>query len=126
MKLLSLYSVFTDECPLLQVPINVTFLIFSPCVDDTLSGVINHCSADHIGLLVYGCFNASITADSLKKNHVWHPETHQWVSKAAFYNSETLPDHLQASLALSQSINFQVTDIDVFHDTLSMKGSLLP
>ncbi|KAI8613825.1 hypothetical protein BC830DRAFT_1130311 [Chytriomyces sp. MP71] len=45
----------------------VKFLLFSPAVDNIIVGLVNKVSSDHIGLLVHGVFNASISAEHIRK-----------------------------------------------------------
>lgn len=55
-----------NECPSLQLNATIELVSFSPCVNSILTGVVSKLSRDHIGVLVYGIFNASISLAELE------------------------------------------------------------
>ena len=79
-KILQKCATIRYDCPFIHFDIAVKVISFSPVVGDTLSmeisfikgvivgGVVNKQSPEHIGLLVFGIFNASIPAEVLRKS----------------------------------------------------------
>lgn len=55
-------------------------LVFRPAVGMLLDGVVAKVASDHIGLLVSGVFNASISGDSLTQGHVFDGSSDCWVA----------------------------------------------
>lgn len=72
-KLLSDTGRIINECPFVHFRISAKFTAFSPVVGARLTGQVNKQSADHIGLLIYGVFNASIPASKIRKDFEWNP-----------------------------------------------------
>ncbi|KAJ3315136.1 hypothetical protein HDV04_004277 [Boothiomyces sp. JEL0838] len=76
-KLLSRDAVIQTESPYMHFDIQVDFTVFSPKVEDSMIGVVNKVSPDHVGCLVYGLFNASIAREKLP-GWSWDYEENVW------------------------------------------------
>lgn len=99
-KLLSrMGTVLYDTC-YIHVDIEADFYVFRPSVGDTLKGIVNKKSQDHVGILVHKTFNATIP----------RPD-----------NDDDWPGH---SIHIGQEIRFTVTCLD-FKDRLPyIRGSM--
>lgn len=90
------------DSPYSHIRIRAHFHTFSPEVGDVLGGfsctigttetyfliptisdgIVNKVSPDHIGLLIYGVFNASIPSDQIRKSEfAWDSEGHTWMRR---------------------------------------------
>eukprot|EP00042_Codosiga_hollandica_P042631 m.394344 g.394344 ORF g.394344 m.394344 type:complete len:135 (-) comp56371_c0_seq28:77-481(-) len=79
-----------------------------------LTGVINQTSMDHIGLLVFGTFNASIAAENLKESYSYNEDTSEWT------DGET-----DEVVGCERAVRFEVVGVDTFDDFITIRGSLL-
>jgi DNA-directed RNA polymerase I subunit RPA43 len=70
-----------NESPFLQFYITVDLILFSPSLNSTVKGRVCKISDKHIGLLIHGSFNASISGDELTSCHTWDEEKETWRSK---------------------------------------------
>lgn len=76
----------SDDCirvlpdsPFLAVRLVVSFLVFSPDIGMTILGTVNKQSCDHIGLIVLGAFNASISSLQIRQDTMeWREEAGEW------------------------------------------------
>ena len=69
-----------DAVPaLLHFNVSAKALLFRPRVGMVLEGVVCRIASDHVGLLVAGVFNASISGASLVDNHVFDSTGDCWV-----------------------------------------------
>ncbi|CAO3690718.1 unnamed protein product [Umbelopsis ramanniana] len=57
------------DCPFSHFFIRVKLLVWKPNKGEKLAGKINLQSPDHIGLLIYGTFNASIPREHISQTH---------------------------------------------------------
>ena len=103
--------------------------------------MINHCSGEHVGLLVYGLFNAAIPAEALKSHYYWDINQLLWTPKIAKKSKkgqnvekekkiELVEDHDVVSapfepLQLGLRLAFRITSIDCIQETVGFQGSLL-
>lgn len=98
-----------NESPFLHIKASVDLMHFSPKKTDYLFGVVNKLSEDHIGLLVYGIFNASIAG----ANHYFTYSAHEDVLE---YND--------VKIGVGSILKFEVTDIQFDGDFWSISGTL--
>ncbi|KAJ1567854.1 Etoposide induced 2.4 mRNA, partial [Cladochytrium tenue] len=69
------------DSPYVHFHIRATFTLFSPLVGAPIVGIVNKVSADHIGLLVCGVFNASVPKEQIRLDEfVWNDEVYEWQS----------------------------------------------
>ena len=69
-----------DAVPaLLHFNVSAKALLFRPRIGMVLEGVVCRIASDHIGLLVAGVFNASVSGASLVDNHVFDSTGDCWV-----------------------------------------------
>ena len=66
--------------PYIHVDLRATVTIFRPVRGLKIKGIINKVSDSHISLLVYGMFNASLSADVLANYYEYNYETLAWES----------------------------------------------
>ena len=90
-----------DEDPAIHLKLQVEFIIFQPTVGCTLKGTVNKVAKNHIGCLVHGCFNASVSRPQSTVNG--------WDGSL---------------LELGQEFLFQVTSIESENGVLFMRGKL--
>ncbi len=64
----------------------VTFLLFSPIKGSMLKGVVQKISQDHIGLLCYNTFNASIPREYIHNSLTYDEYQGHWASQAKYKN----------------------------------------
>ena len=56
-----------DEQPHIHFDLKYTAYVFRPVIDSIVCGTVNNVGGDHVGCLVYDCFNASVFARQLSK-----------------------------------------------------------
>lgn len=76
-------------------------------------GKVSKQSPDHLGLLLYGVFNASIPARSMADKLIWNPEKYSWVEK----ESGNL-------ISEGNDIAFTISDLNVENEVLNVIGTL--
>ena len=64
----------------IHVDIVTSLLLFKPLAGKTIHGYINQISDSHISLLLYGMFNASISAEEIGKKFKFNHATQSWES----------------------------------------------
>lgn len=68
-----------NESPYCLLRIRVDLTIFAPQVGSWMIGTVNKISSDHIGIIVYNLFNASIASSDLKLK--WTQKDNCWISQ---------------------------------------------
>jgi DNA-directed RNA polymerase I subunit RPA43 len=68
-----------NESPYCLLKIKADLTVFAPQVDSWLIGTVNMISPDHIGIIVYSLFNASIASSDLKSK--WTQSGDTWISQ---------------------------------------------
>eukprot|EP00698_Gefionella_okellyi_P004312 TRINITY_DN13994_c0_g1_i1.p1 TRINITY_DN13994_c0_g1~~TRINITY_DN13994_c0_g1_i1.p1 ORF type:complete len:266 (-),score=41.14 TRINITY_DN13994_c0_g1_i1:725-1474(-) len=95
--------------------ITTKVLVFAPEPGQRLQGTVNLVSADHIGMLVFGTFNASIPAKVIRARFRADDSGSRWVDT-----------HDNSTVFLpGQTISFEVTKVDVADNLVSVQGSLM-
>ena len=56
-----------DEQPHIHFDLKYTAYVFRPVIDSIVCGTVNNVGGDHVGCLIYDCFNASVFARQLSK-----------------------------------------------------------
>lgn len=67
-----------NESPYCLLRIRVDLTIFAPQIGSWMIGTVNKISPDHIGIIVYNLFNASIASSDLSK---WTQKDDFWISQ---------------------------------------------
>ncbi|XP_012267256.2 DNA-directed RNA polymerase I subunit RPA43 [Athalia rosae] len=99
-KLLSrMGSILHDTC-YIHIDVEVDFYVFRPNVGDSLKGIVNKKSQDHIGILVHKAFNVSILRPDGDEN---------WLGN---------------SIQIGQEIRFTITYLDIKDKLPYIRGSL--
>lgn len=100
-----------DEQPHIHFDLSYTAYVFRPLLGSTLHGVVNKIGTDHVGCLLYDCFNVSIVNTGNKVHHEksGHSSSHQ-------------------ELEVGVEIRFKVVAIDtpVSGGVMSLVGELEP
>jgi DNA-directed RNA polymerase I subunit RPA43 len=79
-----------NDSPFLHFYIRVPILLFCPQPEMPLVGIVNKVSEDHIGLLVYGVFNASIPVDLISSGTFeWNGDAWQQGKKKRLLQPQT-------------------------------------
>ena len=92
-----------DEQPHIHFDLNYAAYVFRPVVGSVLNGRINKVGSDHVGCLLYDCFNVTVVC----KGRNWHNDA----SKGFPYGLESGAD-----------ICFRVISLDVTGDVMSLTG----
>jgi DNA-directed RNA polymerase I subunit RPA43 len=66
--------------PWVHVDLRATVVIFRPIRGLQLKGMVNQVSDSHVSLLVYGMFNASLSARDLANHYTFDQENSTWES----------------------------------------------
>jgi len=83
-----------------------------------LLGRVNKVGMDHIGLLVFGVFNATIPNESISSMYSRDMENDCWIRSATDGSTVTIAD--------GTLLSFTVNSVEIFHhDIASILGSLL-
>ncbi|KAF9134257.1 hypothetical protein BGW39_007567 [Mortierella sp. 14UC] len=138
LKLLQTSGRIMYDSPYSHFWIAVKLLVWRPVKGTTLSGTINLQSPDHIGLLLYGTFNASIPSEFIPKDkYVFNPS--KSYSRPGAHNDDS-DSHLMAtslttgewvhkstdeSIGHEGVIEFEVSDLVRTNDMLTVTGSLM-
>ena len=67
-----------NENPCLLFSVKVRALIFRPQKGMILKGRVNKVGSNHIGMLVSGIFNASISGNEVSEGYVFNPHKDAW------------------------------------------------
>ena len=94
-----------DEQPHVHFELEYTAHVFRPRVGSVLCGVVNNIGDDHIGCLVYDCFNVAINM---------HGKHRRSKNRAFLLNCE-----------VGKEVRFCVTELEIVAEILSIKGELL-
>ncbi|XP_031563127.1 DNA-directed RNA polymerase I subunit RPA43-like [Actinia tenebrosa] len=98
-QLLRRHGSIVEESPFIHFEVKVNYIVFQPQVDSKLIGVVNKFGYDHIGCLVHGCFNASIS------------------------NPRTQNGHFTDNLKLGSSFTFRVVGLESLNGVLLITGA---
>lgn len=93
-----------DEQPHIHFDITYTAYVFRPVLGSLLCGTVNKIGVDHVGCLLFDCFNVSV----ISKGRNWH--------KNGFSN--TFPSGCE----YGSCIWFKVVSLDTAGDILSLTG----
>ena len=103
----------TDFWPV-HVVVKASFTVFAPAAGTRLIGQINKISADHIGMLVLGVFNASIPRNLIKPALQYDHVESKWFDEG-----------MQTVLAAGAWLSFRVAGLTTADEVLDIKGSIL-
>ncbi|KAK9700477.1 hypothetical protein K7432_012171 [Basidiobolus ranarum] len=108
--------------------IKVNLLVWKPTKGIKLVGTINLQSQDHIGLLLYNTFNASIPAEFIPQSkYEWRQETTQAdESEEAPITGEWVLKHNGTPIGMDGWLEFTVEDLVKANDMITVSGSLVP
>ncbi|KAI8914369.1 hypothetical protein EDD86DRAFT_273449 [Gorgonomyces haynaldii] len=107
-KVTDSFAKIQNESPFMNMNIQVDLVHFSPKKEQLLVGIVNKMSADHIGLLVHGIFNASISTQELEG---WEWQEDHWSSG-------------QMAITENCAIKFKVVSLSNLNGLFSIHGTL--
>eukprot|EP00043_Microstomoeca_roanoka_P015812 m.158630 g.158630 ORF g.158630 m.158630 type:complete len:163 (-) comp16335_c8_seq4:398-886(-) len=110
-KLKDTVAAIHEDVPVLHVQAKVVFQVFCPKVGDILEGIVNKLTVDHIGVLIFDKFNASIPSSSLPENVFYKEDVDAYVDG-------------KATIAVGSKIRLQVKELETSHGVLSISGVL--
>ncbi|KAG0066690.1 hypothetical protein BGZ89_006989 [Linnemannia elongata] len=138
LKLLQTSGRIMYDSPYCHFWISVKLLVWRPVKGSTLYGTINLQSPDHIGLLLYGTFNASIPSEFIPKDkYVFNPNKSYSGSDSAnsdpdsplmgtsLLNGEWVHKSTDESIGHDGVIEFEVSELVRTNDMLTVTGSLM-
>eukprot|EP01087_Luapelamoeba_hula_P017234 TRINITY_DN5415_c0_g2_i1.p1 TRINITY_DN5415_c0_g2~~TRINITY_DN5415_c0_g2_i1.p1 ORF type:complete len:488 (-),score=164.93 TRINITY_DN5415_c0_g2_i1:340-1803(-) len=102
------------ERPELHMKMSIDALLFTPAPGSILTGVVNKIGEDHIGLLVFGIFNASIPAANLPNMEFTDTNGPSWVDK----------QDPSRSITQDMLLQFRVTSYHVADRIIALVGAL--
>ncbi|KAL0215839.1 hypothetical protein P9112_008023 [Eukaryota sp. TZLM1-RC] len=110
-----------DDSPFCRFEATADLVIFSPSIGSKLSGSVVHVSEDHISMLVFGVFNASIPRDTLDTQYKFHETDCCWY-RIGHEGSED-PKHY---IAMDSVLEFAVKKVyKGNYSTIAIIGDLL-
>lgn len=101
------------KSPYFTFNVHVTALVFAPTVGDVLEGRVNNIGTDHIGILVYGVFNASVRGDDTSRFKCNIEQT-CWISTT---DSKT-------TIEIGSTVAFRVKELNIYSDIFSIVGEM--
>ncbi|KAG0340442.1 hypothetical protein BG004_006405 [Podila humilis] len=122
------------DSPYCHFWVSVKLLVWRPVKGSFLHGTINLQSPDHIGLLIYGTFNASIPSEFIPKDKYEfnpnssysHPKQDGTEGTAMnILNGEWVRKNSGESIGHEGIIEFEVADLVRTNDMLTVTGSLM-
>ncbi|KAG9326492.1 hypothetical protein KVV02_007641 [Mortierella alpina] len=140
LKLLQSSGRIISDSPYCHFWITVKLLVWKPVKGSSLHGTINLQSPDHIGLLLYGTFNASIPSEFIPKDkYEFNPNSSYSRVKQqgeqeedasspvvnGLLNGEWVLKSTGESIGHDGVIEFEVSDLVRTNDMLTVTGSLL-
>ncbi|KAL0221236.1 hypothetical protein RCL1_001090 [Eukaryota sp. TZLM3-RCL] len=97
LQILDRYGQYVDDSPFLSVKVSVDYIYFVPSVGSKLPGVVTAIAEDHIALLVYGVWQASISSNLLSQTHVYSYDDNSW-----YLNTENEADQMRSDYCISE------------------------
>ena len=82
--------------PWVHVDLRATMVVFRPIRGLRLMGMVSQVSDSHVSLLVYGMFNASLSAQDLSKHYTYNYEYVTWESNEL--GEIQINDHLDITI----------------------------
>eukprot|EP01114_Cavostelium_apophysatum_P015424 TRINITY_DN4194_c0_g1_i1.p1 TRINITY_DN4194_c0_g1~~TRINITY_DN4194_c0_g1_i1.p1 ORF type:complete len:240 (+),score=63.43 TRINITY_DN4194_c0_g1_i1:129-848(+) len=114
LEVLDRAGLIMDENPFVLTKIKVDFLLFAPALHSFIIGTVNNVGVDHIGLLIFRTFNASIGSQNLGGNFKLDFSSGTWTDQGT-----------GAQIAVGTDIVFEIINIHQENHILSIVGSML-
>eukprot|EP00056_Hartaetosiga_gracilis_P020273 m.18450 g.18450 ORF g.18450 m.18450 type:complete len:170 (-) comp8318_c0_seq1:51-560(-) len=113
-KLTSQRAVIHEDSPIIHAYAKVTFTIFRPKVGDVLEGEVNKVTVDHIGVVVLGRFNASVSRSDLPSGYTYREDLGAYV----------LDDVDSVNIKVGSKIKIVVKTIEASHGVINLNSTL--
>ncbi|KAI8593273.1 hypothetical protein BDZ88DRAFT_404168 [Geranomyces variabilis] len=109
-----------DDSPFCHFVVRATCWVFRPVVGETIVGVVNKVSSDHVGLLVHGVFNASIPADKIPRERFsFDHTTEAWIQPGDGAGTKDIV------LGVGAVVRFTIVELTKANEMLTIGGSLV-
>ncbi|KAJ3168062.1 hypothetical protein HDU87_001263 [Geranomyces variabilis] len=109
-----------DDSPFCHFVVRATCWVFRPVVGETIVGVVNKVSSDHVGLLVHGVFNASIPANKIPHERFSFDHTAEaWMQPGDGAASKDIV------LGVGAVVRFTISELTKANEMLTIGGSLI-
>lgn len=105
------------DSPFINFWITTHFLIWRPKVGSKITGTIQIQNVDYIGLILFGTFNAVITANELPSHYKWNDSENQ--------DGEWIDSNTNEPLVNTSDLDFFVKSFSPSQDTLTIMGTLI-
>eukprot|EP00005_Dracoamoeba_jomungandri_P004715 CAMPEP_0174258478 /NCGR_PEP_ID=MMETSP0439-20130205/7461_1 /TAXON_ID=0 /ORGANISM="Stereomyxa ramosa, Strain Chinc5" /LENGTH=163 /DNA_ID=CAMNT_0015341997 /DNA_START=165 /DNA_END=656 /DNA_ORIENTATION=- len=104
-----------DQQPEFHFRVLVDFLIFDPAPGKKLVGVVNLLGDDHIGLLVWDFWAASITSEYIPSTYEYSEVLERWQDK----------ENKDQVIEIGTELTFEVRSLNVARRMISINGTLI-
>uniref|UniRef100_A0A6V2ITE1 RPA43 OB domain-containing protein n=1 Tax=Ditylum brightwellii TaxID=49249 RepID=A0A6V2ITE1_9STRA len=112
-----------NEMPHIHYNVEMNALIFSPKIGMRLSGVVNELFPSHVSVLIHSFFNATVSADHLRKaGYTFDADTFEWITERS---RGSINGNSSNELSLEDEVSFTVDTLHECAGIMSMEGSKL-
>eukprot|EP00566_Odontella_aurita_P019069 CAMPEP_0113599160 /NCGR_PEP_ID=MMETSP0015_2-20120614/41986_1 /TAXON_ID=2838 /ORGANISM="Odontella" /LENGTH=310 /DNA_ID=CAMNT_0000507253 /DNA_START=154 /DNA_END=1085 /DNA_ORIENTATION=- /assembly_acc=CAM_ASM_000160 len=117
-----------NELPYVHFDVEVSAVIFNPSIGTRLTGEVNESFPSHVGVLVNGFINASVSADQMREaGYVFDGESNEWRNGNAAYSEDAAvkkePAAPEEMVGASDRITFTLQKVHECDGIVSMEGS---
>jgi hypothetical protein len=112
-RICSTKGLINADFPLIHCQVEAKIYVFIPTVGIKLTGTINQFSKDHVGLLVFGTFNAAISSSNMSDCYVFDELQMAWRHNKS-----------QKLLQAETRLRFIITSFDFVDDVFSVHGRI--
>lgn len=119
LRLVEPFGRIINETPYIHCKVIMDALVFQPKIGSTIEGVVNKVGSNHVGLLVAGVFNASISSAQLPTDYSYDYVNTQWINNSCSIDDESR--HLE----VGSTVVFTVNKLHTASEVMSIEGSLV-
>lgn len=123
-SILSPRATIVNDNPFLHIHVEAKILVFHPNIGKNIKGVINRISSTHIGLIVYGLFNASIPIHQLEICYSWDESLNSWKLKSNINTSRESSEKKLKVLTIGATLKFRVLNVKKDAQLIAITGGL--
>lgn len=121
-SILSTRANIINDNPFLHIKVKAKILLFRPNIGQSIEGIINRISSTHVGLIVYGLFNASIPIHQLETCYSWDEFINSWKPKLDKSTSHEELKH--KALTIGSTLKFRVLNAKKDAQLMAIIGGL--